>query len=107
MSDNGGTSRDSSCVSTSFHNRVITVIIADSVNVCFMIAKLSSKYVKSGVSAFATLFCCGPCCVSDVDRPRWNMLETVDIDSPLERTLFSVRMDSARWMNAESYPTVN
>lgn len=59
MSLNGGTSKLSSVTNTSFHSLVMTIIIALSVRVCFMIAKLSSKYVRSGFNALSTSACVG------------------------------------------------
>ena len=51
LSDKGGTSRPSMVARISFHNLVITITIAASVRVCFIIAKLSSKYWNNGLSA--------------------------------------------------------
>ena len=77
LSESGGTRSDSIVANTSFHSRVMTIIMAESVKVSFIMAKLALKYSNNGFNAFVTS-CCVRATDTDCGRFFWKKLVTVE-----------------------------
>jgi hypothetical protein len=97
LSESGGTRSDSIVANTSFHNRVMTIIMAESVKVSFMIAKFALKYSNSGFKAFVTSCCVG---AADIDCGRffWKKLVTVETLIPRLSIARKAPRDNVWWM---------